>query len=58
MLSPESSQCDACPLPHGVKLPDKDIKDMQENGVIQASKSPWSSPVVLVRIPTILRRLS
>ena len=27
----------------------RQLKDMQENGVIQASKSPWSSPVVLVQ---------
>ena len=25
------------------------LKDMQNSGVIQPSKSPWSSPVVLVR---------
>ena len=27
----------------------RQLKEMQENGVIQASKSPWSSPVVLVQ---------
>ena len=27
----------------------RQLKDMQENGVIQASKSPWSCPVVLVQ---------
>ena len=27
----------------------RQLRDMQKNGVIQPSKSPWSSPVVLVR---------